>query len=568
MYIKNLRLINEKKDSVIRDVEFHSGVNFIVDANNSKKHNKVGKTTFLKLIDIALGAKDKKYLYFDSETNSSNKKFEEYIKKNKISVELTLTKDEKLTEKDKNNFILYVGLYPNSKRLIDGVRFNYKEYNEKLNEIFFENENNIPTFRELVHSFVRISLKKDDDSFLKNIPRTSNQVYRSIYNYLFNIADPVTNESISSLNKKLKDIKTSLKSFQEINGISSVSESEQILSTLKNDSTIVKSKLNDILSRTEFEKNRKKINEIRSEYTRIIDKIADVKFNITQIEENIRVEKKAAFLPVNNNLYVKFFDEINRLIPDINKTFDDLIKFNAQLNGNKIEYYNNLKNDLTKELTVLESEKNRLLNNNRSFIALIEDNKIDEYEELSKKLVDIENNITTQRTELKTLVEYKKQIEKIQKQIGNLKQQTEKIDYEKNVNLFNEYFRKYANQINGEHPLLTYNPDADAFPLSIRSLDSGTSTGTRKSLIAAYDLAYQKFAEKINKSIPNFIIHDVLENIEGENLKSIINIANLNRTQYIVAILKEKLDSSDISSKEQKKLTLLSLSQDKMLFND
>lgn len=566
MYIKNLKLISEEKNTIIRNVEFHPGVNFIVDADNSQKHNKVGKTTFLKLIDIALGAKDKKYIYFDSETNSSNKSLEQYIKKSKISVELTLAKDKNLTEK--GNFILHVGLYPNSKRLIDGVRFNYKEYNKKLNEICFDNKDNMPTFRELIHSFIRISLKKDDDSFLKNIPRTSNQVYRSIYNYLFNIANPATNESINSLNKKLKDIKTSLKGFQEINDISNIPESKQILSTLENDSAIIKNKLNDILSKAEFEKNRGKINKIRKKYTKIINEIADTQFRIAQLDKNIHIEEEINPLPLNDNLYVKFFDEINELIPNINKTFDDLVKFNSQLNQNKIEYYNNLRDNLVEKLRIFEEQRKNLLDNNRSFIALIQDNKIDEYEKLSQELAEIENNITTQKTKLETLSEYKKQIEEIQNKINDLKQQTEKINYETNINLFNEYFRKYANQINGENPLLTYNPDADAFPLSIRSLDSGTSTGTRKSLIAAYDLAYQNFAKKIEKSIPNFVIHDVLENIEGENLKSIVDIANLNKTQYIVAILKEKLDSSNISSKEQNDLTLLSLSQNDMLFKD
>ena len=52
MYIDNLQLIERKENKVIREVKFKKGVNFIVDAGSSKNHNKVGKTTFLRLIDI------------------------------------------------------------------------------------------------------------------------------------------------------------------------------------------------------------------------------------------------------------------------------------------------------------------------------------------------------------------------------------------------------------------------------------------------------------------------------------------------------------------------------------
>ena len=60
-------------DKVIRTIPFKKGMNFIVDSGNStKKGNGVGKTTFLKLIDICLGANDRKYLYRDYETSEEN----------------------------------------------------------------------------------------------------------------------------------------------------------------------------------------------------------------------------------------------------------------------------------------------------------------------------------------------------------------------------------------------------------------------------------------------------------------------------------------------------------------
>lgn len=130
---------------------------------------------------------------------------------------------------------------------------------------------------------------------------------------------------------------------------------------------------------------------------------------------------------------------------------------------------------------------------------------------------------------------------------------------------FNGYFTSISSRISGERPVLTYNSDSNDFPLGITELE-GTSTGTRKSVIAAYDLAYQQFARSEKKAVPNFIVHDVLENIEGNDLHSLIQISNESHTQYIVAILKEKLSSSGISEEEQEELQVIELSSEDRLF--
>ncbi|GAA3622110.1 hypothetical protein [Secundilactobacillus similis] len=61
MKLNKLQLLKTAPSlEVIRTVDFHDGMNFIVDAGSSQeKGNGVGKTTFLKLIDLCLGAKEK-----------------------------------------------------------------------------------------------------------------------------------------------------------------------------------------------------------------------------------------------------------------------------------------------------------------------------------------------------------------------------------------------------------------------------------------------------------------------------------------------------------------------------
>ena len=66
MFIKSLTITSGPK--VIREIEFHKGLNLIIDeSENQITGNSVGKTTVLKLIDFCLGA-DKKNIYVDPET--------------------------------------------------------------------------------------------------------------------------------------------------------------------------------------------------------------------------------------------------------------------------------------------------------------------------------------------------------------------------------------------------------------------------------------------------------------------------------------------------------------------
>ena len=61
MYLQKLSIISESDENnkTIREIKFKKGVNFVTDSLMSNKHNQVGKTTFLRLIDVGLGAKNK-----------------------------------------------------------------------------------------------------------------------------------------------------------------------------------------------------------------------------------------------------------------------------------------------------------------------------------------------------------------------------------------------------------------------------------------------------------------------------------------------------------------------------
>ncbi|WP_242079190.1 DUF2326 domain-containing protein [Bifidobacterium longum] len=231
---------------------------------------------------------------------------------------------------------------------------------------------------------------------------------------------------------------------------------------------------------------------------------------------------------------------------------------------------NDIKINLSKEKTLIEAKRQTLLTKNKRYLSLIDKENIDEYEQLSDNLMQLRQRIGKCEEIIDTLVRYENNLTSLQENIesystGGSERKNGNEIYQIRMDSFNKYFTPLAQKINEENPILVYSPDTHKFPVSFSAL-SGSSTGTRKSLIAAYDLAYQQFAIANQIQSPHFIVHDVVENVEGDDLRTIINIANGIDAQYIVAVLKEKLDSSHISKAEQEKLTILQLSEDDKLF--
>ncbi len=568
MFIKSLRIRNTATNIVMREVSFHKGANFVVDTEDSKRHNKVGKTTFLKLIDVLMGAQNRSHIYTDQETNTEAIELRDTINKKRIAAEMTLS--ENLDAPYGKTVELKVELFPRGRYFIDGERMSQTNYRSKLNELLFGIANNVPTFRQLINSFVRVSVGGDDNAFLRTLTRASIATYRSVYNFLFDISDPELDSKLSQLNAQLNRTRESLRQYMRVNGVEDVEQQRQILVALEGEYAQAKAQADDIFDADEYKSNRDAIASVRAEYASLVDQLGELDYRIGRNREalnNARAEKERR---ADLELSRRFFDEVCTMLPNLNKTFEDMVSFNDKLCDNKISYFEDIERDLLDERTSLENEQKALLASNSQFLSLVAKDRIDEYERLSANLMQLRQDIGRCQETVDTLDRYDHELASIQENIasystGGSARKGKGGEYQEMMSSFNGYFTHLAQQINGEKPILVYYPDTDKFPVSITAI-SGSSTGTRKSLIAAFDLAYQQFAIANRIHTPRFIVHDVVENVEGEDLRTIVNAANGIDAQYIVAVLKEKLDSSNIPEDEQSALQILQLSEDDKLF--
>ena len=127
-----MSIISKNTDDVLRKIEFRNGINFIVDSEQSEKHNKVGKTTCLKLLDLSLGARSKDAVYTDYETQSVNEQLKSFIEDQKLFTELRLIDDFNNPTKEVS---IKTELFNRGKRYINGEKTSYDELNKFLNKL-------------------------------------------------------------------------------------------------------------------------------------------------------------------------------------------------------------------------------------------------------------------------------------------------------------------------------------------------------------------------------------------------------------------------------------------------
>lgn len=568
MFIGSVRLRNSITGRVMREVVFHQGANLIVDAFDSDRHNKVGKTTFLKLIDVLLGANGRDRLYKDDETNSVNEELRDIIKEKRVVGEMTLVNS--LASLTNHNVELMVELFPRGRYFFDGEKVNAKKYKELLGETLFAVNSSKPTFRQLIKSFVRVSLSGDDYSFLRTLTSASIADYRAVYNYLFDISNPELDARMAELNRELNKIKESAKQYTRLTGNTDEEQLAQVGVALERECQRVESRLEDVLNADEFKANREAIEEARSRYAELRSDLAEIEFKMERNAESIERAMKEMAMQADLSLSRSFYDEVCSLIPSVNKTFEDMVEFNRALCENEIIFFQEVGAELESERVSIRAKLTDFLAENSRYLSLLDGNAMTEYEALLEECMRLRLEMGRHSEILSTLHGYDGQIKELESQIASLSEGGEEREssassHQDMMNSFNSYFTQMANDVNGERPILIYSTATNKFPVAITDLN-GSSTGTRKSLLAVYDLSYQEFAIANKIEAPRFVVQDVVENVEGEDLKKIIDIANGIDCQFIVAVLKEKLDSSQIPQEAQDAMCILKLSKRDKLF--
>ncbi|GEL76562.1 hypothetical protein [Tenuibacillus multivorans] len=552
MYLNSLKIAESSpSDRVIRDVNLKNGLNIIVDESNNDRGNNVGKTTFLKLIDICLGARDKKYIWTDYDTNSETRNLKKYIHENKVYSELTI-------EKNNITYSLKVELFNKGRRYINGEGFSRDDYYEELNKILFNIESP-PTFRQLINKFVRI--KQNDNSnnaTLKYLhSNTNNDQYRNIYEFLFKLDDIENSTYRLELNEDINQLTNSINKLFDLHQFNNIEDLKERIKIAEKRAQELQSSIDVLIDKEKFKHSLEEVTKIKHELNIISDSLNDAYFRKTKTERILDKESDNN-LEINEDILYNFYNEVTKKIDNISKEFEELIDFNKKIKRNKIEYYQNRLSDIQKDIDEMEYRRELIINQNKDAITLINEENFSEYEKKYNSLL-AENQLLGELYKVINIYNEKiEQLTKKEKELLELENNQTKTD---NITTFNNFFSKYTELALGQR-LYIY-PNNSGFPVGISNFDDGFGSGYKKTITLLLDIAYVSFLNKLDLDYPRFIVHDELETIDEFNFDKVVETINQNGTQFIFGILNEKIEGYSFIDEND---IILRLSSDNKLF--
>lgn len=544
---------------LIREIEFNKrGLSLIVDntpIEARESGNSIGKTTVIKVIDLCLGAKSVRELYFDADTKSENVEVRDFLKKHKVQAELVLTDDTK-------EYSIKRDLYQRGKRYIEGEAYKEDVFWEKLKEIIFQLKEPNPTFRQLIPKFVRL-VNTAEDSMIKFLPAmTKNDVYDTVYSFLFQICSNELLSKKSEINAKLAQSRDIIQALEKSKSIPSLSVLKQSLNIINNDLQELSVQRDKLSYMDEYRKELDTKRQLTVQMNNLQEQMELLEFEIDNMENSLS-GLSAEKAEINFQTLKSIYQEAERFIPQLQKNFEDMVVFHNSMIQNRIDFIKEqlderkqLLAQYSKQLTDILKQKEKIA------VEVLDEGLLDELNTLNHKIEEM----TMEKGEIIKSIQVLEEQEAICKKLGqeltNIEQKAERSEVvEEKLKKFNAIFADYCNKLYGEKYLLAYNQnwkEEKNFPVTVASLGGNVGRGKKKAIIVAFDLAYMQYGIQMGMKIPQFVIHDKMENTHINQIKTIFEICESIDGQYIIPILRERIDSLDQNIIEKAKVLELS----------
>ena len=570
MFIEKLEI--STKHETIREMNFHTGMNLIIDNTPLTDDlkltgNNVGKTTVLKLIYFCLGGEGKD-IYTDEE--NKNKVYEEvksFLINQEVLITLTLTNGFNTQKKDRlvieRNFLSR----KNAIRKINGKSLSKKDFeNELLEKIFPEHKNEKPSFKQIISHNIRY---KDNsiNRTLKTLDSfTSDVEYETLYLYLLGCGfdSGAKKQALTNKIKQENAYKERIEKKQKKNSY------EVALAIIEDEIAELNKKKSLLNINENFEDDLNRLNEIKYNINRLTLLITKLEIRRDMIvEAKNEMEKDVSSIDLDQLKLL--YSESKEYIPNLHKTFEDLVAYHNKMIVEKISF-------ITKELPSL-SEK--IENEKRTLKVLLNDEK-----ELSLKISksdsfnDLENIISEINEKYRLKGEYENTIsqinevdsilEEIENELKNIDQYLYSSDFQeklkKQITKFNKYFSSVSYELYGEKYALTYdiinNKKTNKPVYKFSTFNSNMSSGKKQGEILCFDLAYIMFADVEGISCLHFLLNDKKELMHDNQLSKVADFVMKKDIQLVISILKDKLPD-DLLNKAN---VVVELSQENKLF--
>lgn len=559
------RLIIENKTGVIRDIPFKKGINLIVDETPESQTqqttgNNVGKTTVLRLIDYCLGSKGES-IYKDTEfSNQPNTTIQNFLIDTEVLITLELVED--LEDESSEKVIIQRNFLDRKRKIlkINNESIQAKDFDSELKKLVFKTEVNKPTFRQIISKNIRI-----DKDRMNNIVKVlgafvSNEVYEALFLFWLGINTDNQEEKRNLAEEKRNEnrFRRRLKKEGELALI------EQKLAFHNDKIKEIEEQKKNFNLNENYNEDIERLNQVKCDLNRVASEISQLEVRRDLIIES-KTDLEQEYTNINASQIKNLYDRANALIPNIQVTFEETLKFHNDLISEKLEYITKELPDLEQKLQGLRTDLRRLRNQEYDLTAKIQKSGI--AEDLEKIVIELNKQFERKGNleEQKRLWEVSNEkLERIENELNLINEDIASNDelIKSRVTQFNKYFTKMSEMLYDENYILTPIPKDVGYDLIVTNVGGNPSTGKKKGQIAAFDFAYIQFADELDIKCLHFILHDQLENVHDNQLNTLVEVAENLNGQYIVPILRDKIPSNiDISNNE-----ILSLSQTEKLF--
>ncbi|MEL6697388.1 MAG: DUF2326 domain-containing protein, partial [Bacteroidota bacterium] len=318
-----------------------------------------------------------------------------------------------------------------------------------------------------------------------------------------------------------------------------------------------------------------------------IEILNSVKFRISSLSKKIStlMVRKSVIEDARNKLLndiqdidsdqlVAIYEEASTYLPEIGKTFEELLDYHNQMIQNKIQFVskrlpkiNEQISSLTSELSSLKEQESEV--NNRITAS-------DSFEELEKIILEL-NKQYQKKGEYENTIS---QIQEVENEIERLEQLLKVIDDElfsddfenivkQQINKFNKFYGQISRALYSETYGLTYKIETkkrtgkQVYKFSTFDvLNPNLSSGKKQGEISCFEIAYILFARSENIPHLSFILNDKKELMHGNQLLKIASLVKKEEIQFVCSILEDKLPTQ----LKVKDYYVLELSQNDKLF--
>lgn len=569
MFIKSLKI--ECDTHTIRNIVFHKGVNFIVDESklSASEHatgNNIGKTTVLRLINFCLGGSEKSIYQSKEFKTNINEKVRKFLIEREVKITLTLK--ENLDELMSREVKIVRNFLSGSKKLleINDEKVKVKDLDLELKKHIFEFDEEKPTFNQIKAKNIR-----DDAERLENTIKVLGsfaklEEYEALYLFWLGVEYPDAEKKRILIEKRnLED-----RIYQRLVSEDSESKIQQFISIINHEIEDLENLRNEVNRNPNYKEELDKVNETRSLLNNLYSEHSRLSLRKDLIVESFK-ELEKSIVTDESKIISELYKQAKIFIPNLERSYTETVRFHNEMIAEKIDFIFQEIPDIENKIAALNS---RIQTTNAKEVKLSE--KL-EKKDKSLELMEILTEINLRHEDKGRLIEKEKQIlsskkilKYIDRKLGEINDSLSNLDkkIQKRISEFNIFFSEISYNLYGERFALSasYEKKKDTeqyfYKLHIDSLDGQTGTGKKKGEIAAFDISYIKFADKMKISCLHFILHDQIEIVDDNQISVLVKEAINANCQFIAPILRDKLPGKLIKPE----YIALSLSQKSKLF--